>query len=182
MDTVKIAPGQTDDLTGYQINLSSDHAYIHKGLGFTLSAESPSVAAAATYAVALQIPDGIYVHIRPTKWSSTANIGELKLFEGSTFTSGSALTPNNRNRNSKKASKVTVTGGVTATNTSATLLINETVGTGGSPAMLGGGGGGQNDEWVLRPNRTYVFQFENIGATTATVFYFDFFWYEESAG
>jgi len=182
MESVQVAPNQVDGITGYQVNLTSDHAYIHQGIGFTISNESPSVAAAATYAVALVIPDGVFVHLRPTKWSTTANLGELKLFEGSTFTSGSALTPVNRNRNVKRLSKVAVTGGVTATNTAAVLLYNETAGTGGNPSARGGGGASQNDEWVLRPNRTYVFQFENIGATTATVFYFDFFWYEESAG
>lgn len=182
MDTVLIGKEQVDHLTGYQVNVSSDHAYIHQGIGFNLPGESPSVAAGSTYAVALQIPVGSFVHLRPTTWSTTANLGELKMFEGSTFTSGSAVTPVNHNRNSKNTSKVTCTGGVTATNTSAILLLNETAGTGGNLFSSSGGGGGQNDEWVLRPGRTYVFQFENIGATTATVFYFNFFWYEELAG
>jgi hypothetical protein len=182
MESVQIAPNQIDRFTGYQVNISSDHAYIHQGIGFTISSESPSVAAAATYAIALQIPDGVFVHLRPTKWSSTANIGELKMFEGSTFTGGSAITPVNHNRNSKNTTKVVATGGVTATNTNAILLFNETAGTGGGPASLSGGSGGQDEEWVLRPNRTYVFQFENIGATTATVFYYNFFWYEEVMG
>jgi hypothetical protein len=182
MERELIGPEQVDFFTGYQVNISSDHAYIHKGIGFNIAGESPSVAAAATFAVAIQVPVDTYVHLRPTQWSTTANIGELKLFEGSTFSSGSAATPLNRNRNSKNVSKCTVTTGVTATNTSATLLLNETAGTGGNPSSSSGGGGGQNDEWVLKPNRTYVFQFENIGATTATVFYYNFFFYEESAG
>lgn len=181
MKTVKIGQEQIDKFTGYQVNLSSDHAYIHQGIGFTISNESTSVAAGSTYAIALQVPENLFVHIRPTSWSSTANLGELKLFEGSTIAGGSAITPVNHNRNSKNASKVVCTAGVTATNTLATLLLNETAGTGGIFAA-GAGGGGQNDEWVLKPGKTYVFQFENIGATTATVFYFNFFWYEESAG
>lgn len=182
MDTVKIGQEQIDRFTGYQVNLSSDHAYIHQGIGFALSNESTSVAAGATYAIALQVPLETFVHLRPTSWSSTANLGEMKFFEGSTFTGGSALTPVNHNRNSKNTSKVTCTTGVSATNTSSILLLNETVGTGGAPSASSGGGGGQNDEWVLKPGKTYVFQFENIGSTTATVFYFNFFWYEESAG
>jgi hypothetical protein len=182
MEHTLIGPAQVDRFTGYQINVSSDHTYIHQGIGFNISGESPSVAAGSTYAVALDIPDGMFVHLRPTAWSTTTNLGELKIFEGSTFTSGSALTPLNRNRNSKNTCKCTVTGGVTATNTNAIMLQNETAGTGGNPSSSSGGGGGQNDEWVLNPNRTYVFQFENIGSTTATVFYYNFFWYEESAG
>jgi hypothetical protein len=173
---------QTDKFTGYPVNISSDHAYIHQGLGYNLPIESSSVAAAGVYSVAIQVPAGVFLHIRPTTWSSTANLGELKLFENSTFSGGSAVTPVNKNRNSKRVSKVVCTAGVTATNTTATLLMAESVGTGGTPSASAGGGGGQNDEWVLEPLRTYVFQFENIGATNATVFYANFFWYEESAG
>lgn len=173
---------QIDKFTGYPVTVSSDHTYIHQGIGFNLPVESTSVAAAGVYSVALQIPVGLFVHIRPTTWSSTANLGELKLFENSTFSSGSAATPRNKNRNSVNTSRVVCTVGVTATNTNATLLNYESVGTGGNPASARGGGSGQDEEWVLKPGLTYVFQFENIGSSTATVFYANFFWYEEAAG
>lgn len=182
METVKIGQEQIDRFTGFPVVLTLDHTYIHQGIGFNLPGESGSVAAGATYAIAMQVPIGTFAHFRPTAWSSTANVGEMKFYEASTFTGGSPLTPVNHNRNSKNISKLTCTAGVTATNTSAILLSNETVGAGGNPVASAGGGGGQNDEWVLRPGRTYVFQFENIGSTTATVFYHNFFWYEEQAG
>jgi len=104
-----------DNFTGRQVFISSDHNYIHKGKGFTLSGKSGSIAAGSTFILSMDVPAGSYIHMRPTIWSSTANVGELRIAEGSTYSAGSGATPRNRNRNSLAISLATLKTGVTMT-------------------------------------------------------------------
>jgi len=172
-----------DKFTEYLVAIASDHTYIHQGIGFELSSTTGSLAAGATYAVALVAPtSGKFVHLRPAGISSTANTLQMRFAEGSIVTGGTPVTPRNKNRNSKNTSAVTATVGVTIS-TEGTILEYAQVGGGSNAAnATGGSGDGSANEWVLRPGRTYTMRFENVGSTTATVGYFNVFWYEEEAG
>jgi len=48
---VQTSRDELDSFTGYPVFLTSDHAYIHQGKGFSLCGETTSVAAAGTYAI-----------------------------------------------------------------------------------------------------------------------------------
>ena len=172
---------QLDQFTGFPCVVQSDHAYIHQGKAFTLSGKSGSVAAGATFIISFQTPSNKYAHLRPSIISSTANLGELRIAEGSTFSSGSAATAYNRNYNSSKTSGITIKTGVTMT-VEGTIKHYFCIGTGGNPSQNSGGGSGEANERVLKPSTDYTFRFENIGSSTATVFYYDIFWYEEESG
>jgi hypothetical protein len=141
------------------------------------------LAAGATYSAAFTTPaNGIFVHLRPTGLSSTANSLQLRIAENSIVTGGTALVPRNRNRNSKNISHVSVVGGVTIA-TEGTILQYAQVGGGTNASNASGGGNdGSAEEWVLKPGTTYTFRFENIGASTATIGYWNMFWYEEGEG
>lgn len=182
--TVKTDKSQVDRFTGFAATVSSDHSYIHDGIGFTYSGTTGSVSAAGTYTVSFVTPaaDVGYIHWRPTGLSSTANTLQMRLAEGSTVTGGTPATPRNRNRNSKKTSNVSVSYGVTLS-AEGTILEYAQVGAGSNAAnATGGGSDGSNLEWVLKPSTTYSLRFENVGSTTATVGYFNLFWYEEKKG
>ena len=183
MRITKSSLDQTDKFTGFQCVAQSDHAYIHQGIGFGLSGTTGSLAAAATHSISFITPNnGKYIHWRPTGLSSTANTLQMRLAEESVMSSGNAATPKNHNRNSHTVSSVTIATAATLT-TEGTILQYAQVGGGTNAGNASGGGSdGSAEEWVLKPNTTYSIRFENVGASTATVGYYNLFWYEESSG
>lgn len=176
-----IGSEQRDRLTLAPLSISTDHNYIHKGKAFTLSGKSGSIASGSQFVIKLETPADKYVHLRPTSWASTANLGELRIAQGSTTSGGSAGTPHNRNHNSTRTASVVVTTGATMT-VEGTVKNYSSAGTGGTATRDGGSGPGENNEIVLDQSTVYTFTFANVGATTATIFYYDIFWYEEDEG
>lgn len=164
--------------------ITTDHAYIHDGIAYRVMGKTGSLAAGAKANVALTTPAGTvsYVHMRPAAFASTANLLEVRVTEGETVTGGTAITPANQNRNASRASTVVVKSGVTVT--PAGLNVGTySIGSGGAPSVPQSGSGfGQDNEILLKPATTYVFEFENTGSTTATVAYYNLFWYEEKRG
>ncbi len=175
---------QIDRFTGFPVVVQSDHSYIHNGIGFNLSGTTGSLAAASTWSISFTTPgNSKYIHLRPTGLSSTANTLQCRIAESSIMSSGSVATPINRNRNSKNVSLVTIATGATLTSEGSNILQYAQVGAGTNAGnATGGGADGSSEEWVLKPNTTYSIRFENVGSVTATVGYFNLFWYEESAG
>ena len=108
--------GFEESLTGFCAGITSDHAYIHQGLAFSLPFNTGSLNAAASYKLSLMTPGaGTYIHFRPAVFASTANHATMKIYEGSVNSDGTAVWPFNRNRNSTNVSAVTCKAGVTAT-------------------------------------------------------------------
>lgn len=172
-----------DKFTNFLTWITSDHRYIHEGKGFSLIDDTGSIAAAGAYSFAFTTPDKTvaYVHLRPAKYLASANITTFTIAEGSTVTGGSAVTPINLNRNSKKTSKMTWLKGVTVS-AAGTTIFRDTTGLAGGPSSSTGGGDKTSEERVLKPNTTYSVTFANIGSVTASTSYFDIFWYEEDVG
>lgn len=177
----RIHSTQRDRLTSAPLAISTDHNYIHKGKAFTLSGKSGSIAAGSQFVIRLETSAGKYFHLRPTGWSSTANLGELRIAQGSTTTGGSAGTAYNRNHNSSQTSEATILLGATM-GVEGTVKTIQSAGTGGTSTRTGGSGDGESNEIVLDQETVYTFTFANVGTTTATVFYYDIFWYEEDEG
>ena len=100
--------GARDKYTGFHTQIDGDHRYIHEGLAFSYLGTTGELSAAAKYAITIKTPvdtSGVYVHLRPAKFSATANTISITIAEGSTTTGGSAVIPFNRNRNSANVSK-----------------------------------------------------------------------------
>jgi len=173
---------ELDKFTGYQVAMTTDHTYIHQGKGFTISGTTGSLAASATYAISFVTPVDKIVHMRPSAFSSTANSLQGRIAEGSAMSSGTVTAGKNRNRNSDRVSKVVCAVGATLSTEGAVLEYGQ-VGSGSNASNTAGGGSdGSSQEWVLKPNTTYSIRFENVGTVTATVGYFNIFWYEEDRG
>lgn len=164
--------------------ITTDHAYIHDGIAYRVMGKTVSLAAGAKANVAITTPASSsgYIHMRPASFASTANLLEIRVTEGESVTGGTAITPMNQNRNSSRASTAVVKTATTVT-IAGTNVGTYMVGAGGVPsAPRSGGGSGQDNEILLKPATTYVFEFENVGSTTETVAYYNFFWYEEKRG
>jgi len=169
-----------DKLTGFLTFLTGDHRYIHEGLAFVYSSSTGSLAESAAYSISIKTPpktSGIKIHFRPTSIVSTANTLRTLLNEGTTVSSGAAVEMINLNRNSTNKSKATVLVG--ATSTGGTQIAQHVIGGGSNPSSAAGGNTESNAERVLKPDTQYTITFTNIGASTATVCYYELFWYEE---
>lgn len=188
-ETARILSIAQDKLAGFLAVSDNDHKYIHEGKGFTYIGNTGSIAAAGTYYLTFKTPpasSGKYVHFRPVKFSSTANILLLQLAKQAVPNSiGTEAKLLNRNHNFQNTpgylplTKLYYGGSVTS---DGTFFDQGVAGAGGVPSSSGGGQTGGNQESVLLPDTYYVAKFTNIGSTTATVGYFEFFIYEESAG
>ena len=180
MSEFSVTPS-TDRFTGFQITVSGDHAYIHRGKGFSAMGGA-SLAANANYGLTITTPAANvkYVHFRPALLSSSASYVKATLYEAPTFTAGTAGTPINRNRNSTTVAASTYAFG--ATYTSGGTIIDIAAFGGGVEGKGGGQSSGAEQELVLKPSTTYLLWIQNpsTGATTQLVW--NLFWYEEDAG
>lgn len=168
-----------EGLTKYVGVIGSDHAYVHQGKAFTAVLTTGSISAA--YDIAFTTPSvasGKYIHWRPIGIDTSADYVSWVLYEGDTFSSGTAVTPVNRNRAgfSHKVSEMqSFVQNATVTPTG-TILSRGGVGTSGTPANRSGGGASADEELLLKPNTNYVLTLTPAGATTCNL---ELFWYEE---
>jgi len=165
-----------EQLTGDLTNITSDHAYIHRGRAFTAIGSGTT---GATYRIGFTTPAesaGISIHWRPISITTTANAVGVTLTEGDSFTDGSALAPINRNRNSSRTSLMQAFDQGVTSSPSGTVLQSLTIGTEGNPNSRSGGAAGAEEELLLKPDTDYVFTLVPAGSTTMT---FTLFWYEE---
>lgn len=172
-----ILQGWKEGLTGYIAQMSSDHAYIHKGFSQTAIINTGSISSA--YYIGFTTPSvasGKFVHWRPINASSSANYVQAELYEGDSFTGGTAVTMIDRNRVSDNETNMQAFNqGVTST--PAGLLVQLTgIGIEGNAATRSGGGSRAAEELVLKQNTSYVLKLTPAGATTVLM---SLFWYEE---
>jgi hypothetical protein len=164
-------------MTGFMGVIDSDHAYIHKGLAFTLVVDLGSISTATKIGfITPTVASGKYIHWRPVGIQTSANYVKYKLYEGDAFTEGVAATPINRNRTSSNTTKIQASKtGVTVTPAGTVLQIGG-VGISGNPSSRAGGGAAADQELLLKQNTSYVLELDPAGATVVTL---ELFWYEE---
>jgi hypothetical protein len=176
----EIAEQQQEPFTGFKTTISSDHAYIHKGIAFTAIIEVTGVSAA--YDIAFTTPTVAsekFIHWRPIGITSSANYVDIKLREGDAYTGGSGVVPINRNRLSTDTTDMQ-TFVTNATVTPVGTIIQQTgIGTAGNPVAVAGGGAGADHELVLKQNTDYVITLTPDDTTTVVL---SLFWYEEDLG
>lgn len=178
--------GFTDSFTGALVTLNGDHHYIHSGKAYMVPRREASVAAAASINAVLTTPatsgdsTDKYIHYRPEVITSSASGVRIELYEGSTTTGGSAITPQQMNRNYTNTSVVTVVHGATISS-AGTLLASVAIGSTGTPTQRSGGASGDTKEFVLKPGTKYSIVITNIGSGATDIDY-NLFWYEEDYG
>jgi len=177
-----IGTNQRDKVTGFPVGITGDHTYIHKGQAFTLQVEE-TIAAGASVLFYFKTPATRYVHLRPTRLSSTANLAEVRLLESAVLNvAGTVVTPYNRNRISSNASQAVIQKGATFTDEGDLLEVDFAGSASGGAARSGGSVDGSAEELVLKRDTVYLIKLSNIGSSTASSVGARLFWYEEDEG
>ena len=147
------------DLATHAINVVNyEHHEIHAGRSY-VTTWVQDVGNGGTVNFTLKTPDSArWVHML---WEVESELeSDLKFYEGSTGVSGGGtVTAYNRNRNSEYTSECVAVGTPTV-GTVGTLLFQSHMGGGSASARFGGEDRGIN-EWVLKPNMTYLLQMVN---------------------
>jgi hypothetical protein len=127
--------------------------------------------------------DDIYIHLQTADFTADANIVVLRVIEGATYTGTAAtFTPICKNRVLPLGvCRAAITGTLAATVTTTDAIVLETATARGSSTgpQLASVTKSNYDEWVLRPGKSYVFEFTPTGATAID---YRLFWYEEPRG
>lgn len=166
-------------VTGAQKNITTDHANIHAGEGFSLTGIFTAVANNGVVNYAFKTPSvasGKYVHLKYHEFSATANKIRADFYEAPTAapTNGSVIAPINRKRSgtvvasamqSVKAAMDLVLAG--ATNLESEQFIS------GMQKVL-------DIEFILKPDTWYIRTLTNSTGAAADISFFEF-WYEENA-
>lgn len=176
----QIAEQERESYTHYMAVISSDHAYVHKGLAFTGIINTGSISAA--YDICFTTPSvasGLFLHWRPIGITSSANYVDIQFTEGETYTGGTAVTPINRNRHSSTTTTMQAFVKNATCTPSGTLISSSGIGSDGSRQARSGGGSGADQELLLKANTTYAITLTPAGATTCIL---ELFWYEEPDG
>lgn len=168
---VQIGPG--DVISNIPVMIDFDHHQLHEGETYKAINAQASLGTGtvkygftvATYANTIQAP---HLVVAVDVYNGTVRVD---IYETATFTGGSLLTANNRNRNVATAAASTVNTGVTSTN--GTLIDSFYAGGGAKTA----GDNRQGSEWVLKSNTIYRIDIIGQVANTAAVVSFN--WYED---
>jgi hypothetical protein len=163
--------GAVSQSTGAVKMLDYAHHEIHAGSHFTTHAEA-TLASDATLSISITTPN-------TTKWahmvvrarsSGEANIDFL---EASTYSAGSALTAQNRNRNSANTTTLTaIVKDATNDDTGSSFYMEHF----GSGQVVGGTSRG-DQEWVLKQNTKYSFLLTSEANSNDCEIILD--WYEQ---
>ena len=169
-----------ENLTKYVGVINSDHAYIHKGIGFAAVIDVGTISGA--YNISFKTPSvasGKFIHWRPIGITSSANYCKLQLYEGDTYTGGDAVTPVNLNRLSDKTSLMQAFVKNSTSTPGGTIIKLSGMGTSGNPSARSGGATASSEEIVLKQNTIYTMVITPAGETVVTA---ELFWYEENCG
>lgn len=181
----EILEGFREGLTKYVAHITSDHAYIHQGIGFSVTGITGSITAGSTYKFSFKTPkssDGKFVHWRPAVIYGIATAFTAQVYRGSSSISGgsdSTILNMNDNLNETCICKMQeFKAGVTvgAEGTQIQIIAG---GAGGAGSVNEGGGGGADHERVLLPDTYYSVTLTNRSGSTASACVYEFFWYEE---
>lgn len=165
--------------TGYMGVITSDHAYIHKGIGKTIIIDLGSISAATRIGFTTPtVASDKVLHWRPLGVTTSANYVEIKMTEDDSFTGGTDKLDTIFCRHRAYGTTTAVQAfksGVTSTPTG--LVVQQAgVGSAGAPRARSGGTGGADEELVLLQDTDYVITLTPSGATAVIL---SLFWYEE---
>lgn len=154
---------------------TTDAYYAHQGKMYVVPFYTASKAAAAAESVSFKTPVKGKIFLKPVKAAAVANTLLVTITEGAVMSSGTVKTPQNMNRNKGNDSLVEVYSAATLT-TSGTVLDYDSVGSG--TGALQNEDAGLSREFELKADTMYSITFTNIGASTASVFYYVIRWIE----
>lgn len=173
----EIAEEQAEPFTGGLKVITTDHAKIHAGEGFSASAIFAAVLSAAVVNYCFKTPtvaSGKLVHFKYREVQATANKIRVDFLEAPSAApiNGTTLAPINRNRAGVvSASQMQAFKTAMDINTAGAVTLHSSQFVGGQPRDT-------DIEFVLKPDTWYIVQITNGTGATADISFFDF-WYEE---
>ena len=118
------------------------------------------------------------IKVYPSVLGSSADKITFDYLEGGTVTGGTAIPKINQNRQSANVSEVDFLLSPTVTVEGARIADVYLPGTvGAGQTRSGESGGGGDNQWILKPNTTYVYKFIN-GSTAANIVQLNEIWIE----
>jgi hypothetical protein len=165
-ETITVGNLYKDALKNATKTLDIAHSEIHSGDSFKAYSRQAALGT-GTVKYAIEVgADPMHFVLDIGAYNGSLRV---ELYEGATFTSGTPLTIQNRNRISTDASVATITSGVTTTD--GALLDEMFVGAAGKS----GDNARSESEWILAPNTTYRVDLIGLVAGTQAIVGFD--WY-----
>ena len=174
--------GAYDEMSKSTAGIDTEHFHIHQGRAFSM-VHLAEVAPETSYLVQINTGDK-YVHLRHRNYSVERGEWILTIWEDATgLTPGPVEVPVfNKNRNSQEESSVEIFGGSTGLNGG--TIINQIYMNAGEQQLSSGTEMNcGEEEWILKPNSTYVVEWERLegfGMDSATIAT-RWFWYEVEA-
>jgi primosomal replication protein N len=160
------------DPSGAIIQINLEHSKIHQGKGWEASIEIPSITSGANHYILFRVITA-GAHLRSYSFTTSNGPVTLRMFEGPTVsTTGTEITPRNRNRSASDVNGVEVYTGATVSNDGTrleTALLPEL------GNKVGGNINSFYEEWILNQG-DYVLKITN-GSNSAINGVFNAFWY-----
>jgi hypothetical protein len=168
-DALQVQIGPGDTISNIPVVIDYEHHQIHEGESY-LSFDEQLAIATATVKYSIDVPAGIEPHMIV---SIDAYNGSAicRLWHTATYTGGTPLAKNNRNRNSSNVAAITIKTGVTSID--GTQFESLLGGTGKS----GGGSNRNMSEFILHSGTTYRVDIEGLDAGVKVIT--RFYWYED---
>lgn len=152
------------------------HHFIHVGAVFDISKKITIPANQTVYLVG--VPNGGTVHFHKESYTGSKGGFEVRLLEDVSFTGGTQIFGNNRNRVTDAESAFEIY------QAPATIDISEAVELyligvpiSATPAFAGPGAGAETDEWILKKETPYALEIKNLN-NSELIIYADLSWYE----
>lgn len=164
---VQIGPGDT--ISNVPVVIDFEHHQIHEGESYLSFDEQLSLATSTVkYSIDVPVATSPHMIVSVDAYGGSAII---RLFHTATYTGGTPLVNNNRNRNIPNTATITITKAVTSID--GTQFEALLAGTGKS----GGGSNRNMSEFVLKAGGTYRIDMEGLDAGVKAII--RFYWYED---
>lgn len=166
-------------VTGAQQMLTTDHAILHEGLGYSIDTRNAALADSAYLSIAIKSPLDTYVHLKRYEPQFVGDYGVFTVIEGCSIAGGAGVA-RNRNRIATHPLASEIKTGVTITGGTEIEGFFCTGGAGiGTEALHGGRA--TDIEWVLAPGIQYALKLLNSSGGAALCSLWAFL-YEEEKG
>ena len=162
--------------------IEENHRLIHDGMFFMVSGKQTGWADATTQEFLVSPPAGCFPHVQSMKLNFGRGDIDFEAYEGPTITAnGSALSPNNVNRNSTNTPNLALYASPTTTADGVLefQLWAPPTSVGVGQSANGIEALGQGTEWVLKPETPWLIRLTNNSGATIDWSY-EFSWYELS--
>lgn len=150
-----------DEKTLAAVIIESDHHEIHEGDTYLVSYKTPDASPLADNGTVSFVITTSSLEIHLVYDHACGGDSEFELSEAPIVTAatGTALTPQNKNRNFPNVNVTTVLRDPTITNIG--TLLENTFEPGGTGPQATGGIGGSRNEWILKPTTKYMLRVTN---------------------